>query len=552
MTSSPEPWQAIAERKRNQRASKIPKKWLVSSEIQQSISSVPAISLIQSTNVLSEEELRWTDPSTHDATSLLQQLAASKISSVDLTRAFIKRAAVAHQLTNCLTEIRFEEAIAQAEKLDEHIKTKGTPLGPLHGLPISFKDSFNIEGYDTSLGITSLCFDPAKKSSLLYEILTTAGAIVIAKTTVPQTLLTSDTDSIVFGRTVNPYNPSFGASGSSGGEGALVALGGSALGVGTDGAGSVRMPAAVNGIVGYKPSGYRLPLDVRPVFGPGISGTSILGGVTVPGFLGRSVRDMQLFTKLVADSEPWLKNPFLYPHPWLNVSAPEVKKLRIGVWSSNGFLNLHPPVRRGLNTASDSLRKAGVQVVEFKGPDISEVWELQKEWMEIQDLSYWRELLSKEPHTDIVKNTAIITKEKEPPALTLEYLHSLNARIANLVREMHNAWTVDDEPIDALLWVTAPHTAVPFDKYTYLGFTGLFNLIDWPATALPLGTFVDKSVDLKVPVEPLNDLDSQIQSLYDPATFHGLPLNVHLIGRRFDDEKLLAISELVHNITKAT
>lgn len=551
MTSTtPEPWQVIAEKKRIDRASKIPNEWSISEEMKQASSSVPAIKLLRSSNILSEYELKWTDPSAHDATSLLDQLAASQVTSAALTRAFCKRAAVAHQLTNCLTEIRFEEAIAQAEKLDEHLRTTGRPVGRLHGLPISFKDSFNIEGYDTSLGITSLCFDPAKKNSLLYDILTAAGAVVIAKTTVPQTLLTSDTDSIVFGRTISPYNPSFGASGSSGGEGALLALGGSALGVGTDGAGSVRMPAAVNGLIGYKPSGYRLPLDVRPVFGPGISGTSILGPVTVPGFLGRSVRDVRLFTRLVADAEPWLKNPFLYPHPWQNISSPAISNLRIGVWSSNGFLNLHPPVKRGFNTAQEKLRKAGAQLLEFKGPDISQVWELQKEWTEVQDLSYWRELLSNEPHTKIVQDTAIIHKKKKPPALTLEYLHSLNARIASLVREMHNAWTIDGEAIDALLWVTAPHTAVPFDKYTYLGFTGLFNLIDWPAMALPLG-FADETVDKKVPVEPFNDLDAKIQALYDSSSFHGLPLSVHLIGRRFEDEKLLAVSELIHQIIRS-
>ncbi|KAL4901432.1 hypothetical protein BDW74DRAFT_187668 [Aspergillus multicolor] len=552
-TVSSPPWEGIVKRKRAERASKIPKDWLLSDDIISNRTASP-ISLLHSCNLLSQTELELTSPENHDATSLLQKLAASEISSTELVAAFCKRAAAAHQLTNCLTEILFDEAIARAKKLDEYLKRTGNVVGPLHGLPITFKDCFDIKGHDASIGITSLCFEASTRNSHLYDILTGYGAIAIAKTTVPQTMLNADTDSIAFGRTVNPYNRDFAVAGSSGGEGALLALGGSTLGVGTDGAGSVRMPAAVNGVVGYKPSGYRIPLDGRRIMGTGVMGTTIVGPVSVTGFLGHSVRDIILFSKLTADSNPWEKDPFIYPHPWRSLSLPAPRQLRIGVWSSNGFLHLHPPVERGFKTAQERLAKAGVELFEFKGPDISEVWELQKEWTEIQDLSYIRELLSSEPHTDIVKATAIITKKATPPPLTIEYLHLMNTRISALVRAMHTAWGhatgSEDRPIDALLWVTAPHTAVPFDKYTYLGFTGLFNLIDWPAMVLTLGMFADKNMDEKVEIPPFNALDAEIQGIYDEELFHGLPLSVQLIGRRFEDEKLLAVSEVVHDIIK--
>lgn len=126
--------------------------------------------------------------------------------------------------------------------------------------------------------------------------------MVVSKTTVPQTMLTADTDSIVWGRTANPYNTKFTSSGSSGGEAVLIAMGGSALGLGTDGAGSVRMPAAVCGIVGYKPSGYRIPMDGQRIMDKGCLGTTMIGAVSVPGFLGRSLRDVTLASKIVADA----------------------------------------------------------------------------------------------------------------------------------------------------------------------------------------------------------------------------------------------------------
>lgn len=89
-------------------------------------------------------------------------------------------------------------------------------------------------------------------------------------------------------------------------------------------------------------------------------------------------------------------------------------------------MHLYPPVERGFLLAQKRLRRAGVELVDFQRPDISDVWGLQKEWTELQDLSYLRELLSSEPHTDIVKAPEIITK-RTPPVLSIEYLHSMNA-----------------------------------------------------------------------------------------------------------------------------
>lgn len=91
------------------------------------------------------------------------------------------------------------------------------------------------------------------------------------------------------------------------------------------------MPATVNGVVGYEPSGYRLPLDGRRLMGPGVVRTAAFGPVTVPGFLGRSVPGIALFSKLTAQSKLWERDPFIYPHPWQGINIPDVKELRIGV-----------------------------------------------------------------------------------------------------------------------------------------------------------------------------------------------------------------------------
>ena len=175
-------------------------------------------------------------------------------------------------------------------------------------------------------------------------------------------------------------------------------------------------------------------------------------------------------------------------------------------------------------------------------------WETGREWLEIQGLYNLRRYLENEPYTQSVLNTGIMIPAKPDPPLTVEYLHDLNKRIGRLAYEMTIAWMASGKAIDALLWVAAPHTALPFDEWTDTTYTSMFNAIDWPAITLPLNMFSDKNLDLKEEVTPYNELDAKIQNIYDPEAFDGLPLAVQLIGRRFEDERLLAVAEEIHPI----
>lgn len=209
----------------------------------------------------------------------------------------------------------FSDAIDRAKWLDAQFQRRGKqPVGPLHGLPISVKDQFYIKGYDSCLGTAGLCFRPAKMTNQAVQVLLNAGCVIIGKTIVPQSVLTADMDLIVFGRTINPYNAEFASGGSSGDEGVLLAMGGSSLGLATDGGGSVRILAATCG-VGYKSSAYRIPIHGQRIVGKGIMGTTSLVSRIVSGFLARSVRDAKLAAKVMSDASPWGDSPFIYPHP---------------------------------------------------------------------------------------------------------------------------------------------------------------------------------------------------------------------------------------------
>lgn len=229
------PWKIKAAAKRAAEKEKIPPEWQLApkyltghAESDDSVMHVPA-----ECGILSTAEIEITEK--YDAVSLAKAVQSRSIKAVDVATAFCKRAAIAQQLTNCLTETFFSEAIERGKYLDRLLEEHGRPVGPLHGVPISLKDPFNYRGVASTLGIVSFLDRPvAPENSFLVDMLLDLGAILYCKTNIPQSMMTGDSDNNVFGRTLNPHKLKLGAGGSSGGEGALVAMRGSILGVGTD------------------------------------------------------------------------------------------------------------------------------------------------------------------------------------------------------------------------------------------------------------------------------------------------------------------------------
>lgn len=136
--------------------------------------------------------------------------------------------------TNCVTEVLFAEAFERAKFLDEYIQREGKPIGPLHGLPISLKDCFVTPPHPSSVGMAAFANEPLDSESILVTSLKQLGAVLYVKTNVPTAMMMAETDNNVWGETINPLHKMTSPGGSSGGEGALIALKGSPLGVGTD------------------------------------------------------------------------------------------------------------------------------------------------------------------------------------------------------------------------------------------------------------------------------------------------------------------------------
>jgi amidase len=184
-------WQEIAAGKRKAAYDLIPEAWrLPSSMIPKSEDAVSVMEIPRKCGLLSEAELDITEK--YDAVALVEKLASKQVSATNVIAAFSKRAAIAQQLVNCLTETFFDEARERAKYLDEYLAKEGKPVGPLHGLPISIKDSFKLKNYEATLGYVSwVGKSKATTNSALVDMFLDLGAIVYVKTNIPQTLMVS-------------------------------------------------------------------------------------------------------------------------------------------------------------------------------------------------------------------------------------------------------------------------------------------------------------------------------------------------------------------------
>jgi len=191
------------------------------------------------------------------ATQQAKLIRDRKLSSVELIEAHLERIAAVNPLLNAATEVVANGALAEARQAD-----RSAPRGPLHGVPFSVKDSLELAGTVCTAGtLGRRNAAPSTTDAALIAKLRSAGAIPIAKTNLPDLLFAFETDNLLFGRTNNPYDRTRTCGGSSGGEAALIAACGSPFGLGSDCAGSVRLPAAFCGIAGLKPTSGRLPRE---------------------------------------------------------------------------------------------------------------------------------------------------------------------------------------------------------------------------------------------------------------------------------------------------
>ncbi|EXJ80131.1 hypothetical protein A1O1_08273 [Capronia coronata CBS 617.96] len=552
-------WKSRAKAKRDAILNSIPTEWRLSNipspEEQKDVTG-PYIQ-----QFLTKPEIEITET---DAVGIAEKVAAGSWTAVDVTKAFCHRAALAHQLVNCLHEVFFDAAIASAKALDEFYAQHKKTIGPLHGVPVSLKDQFHVKGVETTMGYVGwigtfegIREDPrrGKFESEMVRELRNLGAVLYCKTSVPHTLMSGETVNNIIGYTWNPKNRYLCSGGSSGGEGALISLRGSPGGYGTDIGGSIRIPAAFNGLFGIRPTSGRLPYE-----GMANSMDGQNSVLSVVGPLATSARAVRLLTQTLLSQEPWLHDPLVVDMPWRDAEEQAVREivksassrgqLAFGVLNSDGVVMPQPPIQRAIATVVEALGNAGHKVIEWKPPAHQRLVDIVgKTWIydggkDVHDAF----ALSGEPLSTQIK---LSYGDKPIEEYKASQISANNIAKRRFQKEYLDYWnstaqeTGTGRAVDGIIMAVSPYPAARPEKYNYYGYTSVVNGLDYTSVVVPVTT-ADKSKDRYIDgFTPINDLDKKTFDDYDADLYDGAYASVQIVGRRYTEEKMLAIAEYV-------
>jgi amidase len=380
---------------------------------------------------------------------------------------------------NCLSEIFFDKALERAKDLDKYYDEHGTTVGPLHGLPISLKDSFNVKGVHTTVAYVSYASNPpAEHNSALVDLLLEQGAVFYVKTNIPQTMMTADTDNPLFGRTLNPLNLTLTAGGSTGGEGSLIALRGSLLGTGTDVGGSLRIPALCNGIYGFKPTSGRVPFAGKAPPGRMGSPSPIIPSI---GPEAHCIKDLTLFMNTVIDANPWEFDETSINVPWRQVTAKT--NYRFGLILEDHRRPLHPTMLRTMASAQRLIESAGHSIVPLADLEVYEATTLAWSFFLIDPRKTPIQRVNQSGEPWIKSMMGTIPPEVQGLSIDLDKLWDMNVERRAVLRRFHDVMIKNQ--LDAIILPPYQATAVPHDTYGFPMYTVLANMLDWPAGVIP-------------------------------------------------------------------
>lgn len=450
------------------------------------------------------------------AAEMAVHVRARKISPVELIMAHQARIAKLNPLLNAYVELDDERALRDGRACEAEAM-RGEIRGPLHGVPISIKSSLDVEGLRCEAGTRLRKGYVAASDAPLVSRLRRAGAIVLGVTNTPELLMAWETDNLLYGKTNNPWDLSRTAGGSSGGEAAAIASGCSAGGVGSDGGGSIRVPAHFSGICGLKPTPGRVPS--RGHF-PVAAGPFALLGVVGP--MARTIGDLQILFEVMQGPDPG--DPMSAPVPIGTITSEELKRVRVGYFEDDGRTPVTHETRTALSQAANSLRRAGVEVEPFRPSNLEEIRQL---WWKLFGTAGGMILAS-------------VTKGHEAdlsPTLK-EFLGWIGSEPPHTGQTLLDCWLRRDElrlqfllemekfpillcPVAAMpafrhgerSWVIEGKTVKYLDAWSY---TQWFNLLGNPGAVVPVA-----------------------------QSSQGLPIGVQIVGRPWEEELVLAVAAAV-------
>jgi amidase len=277
------------------------------------------------------------------ATHLAELIRRREVSPVEVVEAHLERIQAVNPRINAVVTLTAEHARQAARRAGEAL-ARGDELGPLGGVPFTVKDCSDVAGVRSTSGVTWRRDHVPDRDAVVVARMRAAGAILLGKTNTPDAALCHETANLIFGRTNNPHDPNRSAGGSTGGEGAIIAAGGSPLGLGSDIGGSIRLPSHFCGVAGFKPTPGRIPGDGHYLAPSG--GLATLFSV---GPLARRVDDLGLALG-IASGDPASSD----------LSAIALHGQPVASYFGDGWAPVNPATRRAIENAARALAEAGM------------------------------------------------------------------------------------------------------------------------------------------------------------------------------------------------
>lgn len=394
---------------------------------------------------------------------------------------------------------------------------KGQTLGPLHGIPISIKSSIDVAGLRCEAGTRLRAGYVATHDAPLVERLRRAGAIILGVTNTPELLMAWETDNLLYGRTNSPWGPELTPGGSSGGESAAIASGMSAGGAGSDGGGSIRVPAHFTGICGLKPTPGRIPPTGH--FPPSGGPFALLG---VVGPMARTVEDLKILFEVMQGPDDADTCAAPVPLQWPNMD--EVNRLRIGYFEDDARTPVTPEIRSAVRAAAEALTHAGFDVQPFRPAGLEEARLLWKKFFVKVGGMLIGPMFndSKEEPSPILKRF-LEWSAAEPSLSGQDVIDSWIARDvlrAGLLEQMRRYPILLCPPAAVAAfrhgerrWSIGDKTIEYLDAWSY---TEWFNLLGNPAAVIPVN-----------------------------QSREGLPVGVQIVGRPWEEERVLSVAAII-------
>jgi aspartyl-tRNA(Asn)/glutamyl-tRNA(Gln) amidotransferase subunit A len=444
------------------------------------------------------------------ALELGRLVRAGKLSPVEIADAVLSRIEALNPILNAFCVVAADQARAAAREAEIAV-AKGEPLGPLHGVPVSIKDVLSTRGLTTTGGSRLFADRVPDEDAIAVARLRAAGAVVLGKTNTSEFGHKAVTDNPLFGVTRNPWNPALTPGGSSGGAAAAVASGCGPLALGTDGGGSIRIPAAFCGVFGFKPSYGRVP--DRGGLPSGFAHVSHVGPVT------RTVRDAALMLDVIAGGDDRDRRSLpREPGSYLDACDVDVKGLNVAWTADLGYARVDPRVVEFAGDAAAEFESLGCHM-EVVNPGWEDPEGFFATMIAAQFYAAWSDRL---PEAEALMDPTLVKFIRRGGGVTArEYVQALE-RVDAYWREVHAFL----ERFDLLLMPTVAVLPFPVDqappreiaggRVSVLGwmpFTFPFNLTGQPAASVPAG-----------------------------FTNDGLPVGLQIVGRRHADATVLAAS----------